>query len=84
VAYVTSFVNVWALRFSEAIIMKSSVLFNIAPYCPLKINRRFGETCLLLLQGLSEIQVRYQRESGWEVEQGSVPKGHVVKADDQP
>jgi hypothetical protein len=34
----------------KPVVMKSSVLWNITPCSPLKVNRRFGETCHLHLQ----------------------------------
>jgi hypothetical protein len=33
------------------VIMKSSIFWDITPYSPLKIDQRFGGTCLLQLQG---------------------------------
>jgi hypothetical protein len=34
--------------------MKNYVFWNITPYSPLKVNRRFGGTCRLHLYGLSQ------------------------------
>jgi hypothetical protein len=34
-----------------AVVMKSSILWDISPISPLKNNRRFGETYLLYIQG---------------------------------
>jgi hypothetical protein len=53
--------------------MKNSVFWDTKPYSPLKVNRRFGETCRLYLQGRRISQARNQREaykkrlsvSGW-------------------
>jgi hypothetical protein len=47
--------------------MKSSVFWDIGPCSPLKVNRRFGGTYRLHLQGRIS-QARYQREIRWQVE----------------
>jgi hypothetical protein len=38
--------------------------WNIMPYSPLKVNRRFGGTCRLQLQGPRISNARNQREAG--------------------
>jgi hypothetical protein len=45
------------------IIKKSSIFWNITPYSPLKVNRNFGGTYLLHLQGRRKCRARNQRES---------------------
>jgi hypothetical protein len=41
-----------------AVVMKDSVFWDMTPYSPLKVNRRLGGTCRLLLQGRSITQAR--------------------------
>jgi hypothetical protein len=43
--------------------MKSSIFWDITPCIPLKVNRHFGGTCHLHLQGRRKNQARNQRES---------------------
>jgi hypothetical protein len=43
--------------------MKNSIFWNTTPYTPLKVNRRFGETCRFHLQGRSISQARNQHEA---------------------
>jgi hypothetical protein len=43
-------VSLW-FEVLTAVLMKSSVLWGITPCSPLKVNRRFGGTCRLHLQG---------------------------------
>jgi hypothetical protein len=45
--------------------MKSTIVWDIMPYSPLKINRRFGGTSRLHLQGRRISRARNQRESRW-------------------
>jgi hypothetical protein len=45
------------------LVTKSSVFWDITPCSPLKINRRFGRTCHLHLQGRRISQARNQHES---------------------
>jgi hypothetical protein len=47
--------------------MKSSIVCDITPCSPLKINRRFGRTCPHL-QGGRIRQATNQRESSWQAE----------------
>jgi hypothetical protein len=44
--------------------MKSSVSYDITPYSPFKVNRRFREIYCLHLQGQRIIQARNQHEAG--------------------
>jgi hypothetical protein len=44
--------------------MKSSVFYDITPRGPLKVNRRFEETCRLHLQRREISQIRNQHEAG--------------------
>jgi hypothetical protein len=48
---------------STAVVMKSSIFWDITPCSPLKVNRRFGWTCHLHLQGRRISQARNQREA---------------------
>jgi hypothetical protein len=52
------------LRFEvlTAMTMQISIFFDITPYSPLKVNRRFGVTCLLHLQRRRIRQGRNQLE----------------------
>jgi hypothetical protein len=45
-----------------AVVMKSSVFWDITPYNPLKVNRCFRGTCGLHFQGRRKRQARNQRE----------------------
>jgi hypothetical protein len=47
-----------------AVVMKSSIFYDIIPYTPLKVSRRFGEKCSLYLQGWKLYQGRNQHEAG--------------------
>jgi hypothetical protein len=51
-----------------AVIMKNTVLWDITPCSPLKVNWRFGGTCHLHLQGRRITRARNQRDSRWEAE----------------
>jgi ferredoxin-thioredoxin reductase catalytic subunit len=48
------------------VVMKSSIFWDITPCSLLKINRRFGGTCLHL-QGRRISHARNQRESRWQI-----------------
>jgi hypothetical protein len=48
-----------------AVVMKSTMFRNITPCSPLEVNRRFGRTYRLHLQGRRISQARNQRESRW-------------------
>jgi hypothetical protein len=45
---------------------KSSIFWDITPCSPLKVNRRFGGTCRLHLQGRRISKERNRRESSWQ------------------
>jgi hypothetical protein len=45
------------------VVMKSSIFWDISPCSPSKVNRRFGRTCCLYLQGQRISQARNQRKS---------------------
>jgi hypothetical protein len=49
-----------------AVVMKSSMFWDITPCSQLKVNRRFTGTCHLHLQGRRKSRARYQRESRWQ------------------
>jgi hypothetical protein len=51
-----------------AVVMKSSVFWDITPYSPLKVNRRFRGTYWIHLQGGRISREKNQRESGWQAE----------------
>jgi hypothetical protein len=55
------------VRFEDliAVVMNNTIFWNITPCSPLKVNRRFGRTYHLHLQGWIS-RVRYQRESRWQ------------------
>jgi hypothetical protein len=61
------FMNVW-FEVSTAMFMKSSVLWDITPCNPLKVNRRFGETCRYHLRTWRISQRKNQRERKWQAE----------------
>jgi hypothetical protein len=43
-------INIWASEVLTAVVMKSSIFYDITPCSPLKVNRRFGRTYRLNLQ----------------------------------
>jgi hypothetical protein len=47
-----------------AVVMNSFVFWDIMPCSPLKVDRRFGATCRLHLQGRRLSQTTHQREGG--------------------
>jgi hypothetical protein len=47
-------------------IVKSTIFWDITPFSPLKVNRRFGVTYHLHLQGRSISRARNQRKSRWQ------------------
>jgi hypothetical protein len=47
----------------KAVVMKCSVFCDITPCSPLKVNRQFGGTCRLHLQGRRISRARKQHES---------------------
>jgi hypothetical protein len=49
-----------------AVVMRSTIFRNITSCSLLKVNRRFGETYRLYLQGRRGCQARHQRESRWQ------------------
>jgi hypothetical protein len=49
-----------------AVVMKSTIFRDITPCSPLKVNRRFGGTYRLNLQGLRISRARNQRENEWQ------------------
>jgi hypothetical protein len=51
-----------------AVVMKSSVFWDITPCGPLKVNRHFGGTFRLHLHGRRISQARNQHESKWQAE----------------
>jgi hypothetical protein len=52
------------LEVLTAMAMMSSILLAITPYGPLQVDRCFGGTCRLYLQGRSVNQARNQRQAG--------------------
>jgi hypothetical protein len=55
---------------TTTVVMKSSIFRNIRSCSPLKVNRRFGRTHRLHLQGRKISQARKKRER-WEAEQSA-------------
>jgi hypothetical protein len=51
-----------------AVVMKSNIFWDITPCSLLKVNRRFGGTHHLHLQGQKMNRAKYQRESRWQAE----------------
>jgi hypothetical protein len=51
-----------------AVVMKSIIFCDITPCSPLKVNRRFGGTYRLHLQGRKISRARNQREIRWQAE----------------
>jgi hypothetical protein len=51
-----------------AVVIRSSIFWDIRPYSPLKVNRRFGGTCRLHFQGRKISQARNHLESRWQAE----------------
>jgi hypothetical protein len=49
-----------------AVVMKSSIFWDITPCSPLKVNWRFGGTCRLHLQGQRISKARNKRERWWQ------------------
>jgi hypothetical protein len=49
-----------------AVVMNSSIFWDIMPCSPLEVNQRFGEICHLSLQSRRMSQARNQRESKWQ------------------
>jgi hypothetical protein len=61
-----------------AVVIKSTIFWDITPCSLLKHNRHFGETYLLDLQGRRISRVRDQRYSRWQAEPGSEDRGEVT------
>jgi hypothetical protein len=61
---VVKYSNFTVFEVLTAVVMKSSVLCARTPCSPLKVNRHFGGTCRLHLQGRRIGQPRNQREAG--------------------
>jgi hypothetical protein len=51
-----------------AVVIKSTILWDITPCSPLSVNRRFGETYRLNLKCEKISRARNQRKSRWQVE----------------
>jgi hypothetical protein len=66
--------NKWNLEFEvlTAIVMKSSLFWDIMPCYPLKFNRRFGRTCRHHLRGR---RINQSREPAWSRQQVTWPPG---------
>jgi hypothetical protein len=59
--------------------MKISTFRDIAPYGPLKHNRRFGRTCRPRLQGRRICEARNQRESRWQTAQSACRNSELYR-----
>jgi hypothetical protein len=55
-------------EYSTYFFIKSTIFWDITPCSLLKVNRRFGETYHLHLQGGKISRARNQRESRWQAE----------------
>jgi hypothetical protein len=55
-------------HWNQSNFLKGSIFLDIMQCSPLKINRCFGGTCRLCLQGQRISQTRKQRESRWQAE----------------
>jgi hypothetical protein len=53
-----------AFEVLTAVVMKISIFWDVMSCSPLKVNRRFGGTCRLHLQGWRISQARNQHEAG--------------------
>jgi hypothetical protein len=53
--------SVLGFEILTAVVMKSTLLWDTTPCSPMKVNRRFGGTCRLHLQGRIVSQTRNQR-----------------------
>jgi hypothetical protein len=51
-----------------ALIMKSTIIWDMIPCSSLEVNRRFGGTYCLYLQGRKIIPARNECESKWQAE----------------
>jgi hypothetical protein len=78
-------VKLAALEVLTAVVMKTSTFWDITPCNPLKVNRRFGETCHVHLQGRRISQERNERESRRQREEQSqmaircyIPEGRAL------
>jgi hypothetical protein len=58
------------------VVMKISIFWDIRQCSSLKVNRRFGGTCCLQLQGRRISQAKNQHESTW-------PSSTVINTGDE-
>jgi hypothetical protein len=61
-----------------AVVMKSTNFWDISPCSPLKVNRRFGRTYRLHLQGRIS-RARYQRDNRWQAECHLLSRWYLVR-----
>jgi hypothetical protein len=61
-----------------AVVMKSTIFWDTTPCSPLNVNRRFGGTYRLHLQGRKISSARNQRESRWQAELLSLPPAFLL------
>jgi hypothetical protein len=61
-----------------AVVMKSTIFWDITPCSPLRVNRRFGGTYCLRFQGGRISRERNQRESRWQAEPTDVSEEHIA------
>jgi hypothetical protein len=64
--------------FEHTLKLKNTIFWDITPCSPLKVNRRFGGTYRLNLQGRKISRARNQRESGWQGEHGVISQKIVL------
>jgi hypothetical protein len=72
-----------------AVVIKSSSFWDITPCSPLKVNRHFGGTCRLHLQGGRIRQARNQRDFqrttlGFIPEESTLRDGRIFMNDECP
>jgi hypothetical protein len=58
-------INTFKIWGSQAVVMKSSISWDITPCSTMKLNCRFAGTCRLHLQDRKTSQSRKQHEPGW-------------------
>jgi hypothetical protein len=72
IPYINKFLQFLQQSFHYMFNINSTIFWDITPYSPLRVNRRFGGTYRLHLQGRRISRARCQRESKWQAEHGVV------------
>jgi hypothetical protein len=60
----------WEFEVLTAVVMKSTIIWDITPCSPLRVNRRLGGAYRLHLQGRRINRARNHRESSWQADRG--------------